>query len=147
MRGDTAPCRIHSRVLIIIHENEDTPSVKAAVPVEVVKTVGVRHKQIAAYQETGTARQGFVRDPIVYQNPTDLASELIVLTIWREVPHLFKVWGTEDSLCVPLKFRDVFYLLRSLNEWVVKDAFWDNDIVGEPAVVIGEGVCETKDGT
>ena len=99
--------------------------------------MGVRHKQIGAYQETGTGPQRFVRDPIEYQNPTDFAPQLVVLTIWREVPHLFKVWGAEDNLWVPLKCRDAFYLLRSLNDWVVKDVFWDNDIVGEP-------VCQAK---
>ena len=69
-------------------------------------TVVVRHKQIGTDQKAGT-RQASVRIvPLRYIKPTDLGAKLVVLTLAREVPHLFKVCGTDDFIGDPLIFSE-----------------------------------------
>ena len=111
-----------------------------------MNTVVVCHKQIGPDQETGTDPEVTRLVPRRYSDPGDFASELIVSTIYREVSHFLKVWATDDKLWYDLSFGEVGYIRWSLRDWKLETFVWDN-CFGGVAVSIGEGVCETKEGT
>ena len=69
--------------------------------------MAVRHKQIGTDKETGTGPATAVRR-LRYIKPTDFGAKLVVLTIFGEVPHLFKVWSAEDKIRDFLEFWGPF---------------------------------------
>ena len=115
----------------------------------------VRHKQIGADQETRTSINVARPVPQRYSNPTDFASELIVLTISRKVSHFLKVVATEDIIRCNLNFGEPVDIQDSRGDGNLENAVGVNDFgglgvftyFGGLGVFIGEGVCETKDGT
>ena len=68
--------------------------------------VAVRHKQIGTDQKAGTGQASVRIVPLRYMKPTDLGAKLVVLTLAREVPHLFKIIGTDDFIGAPLIFSE-----------------------------------------
>ena len=86
-----------------------------------MNTVVVRHEQIGTYEEPGTdpkSRNVSLR----YNKPADFGAKLVVLTLAREVAHLFKVWSTDDSIGTPLIFSVALYI-RSVSSRGIKAAF------------------------
>ena len=109
-----------------------------------MNTVVVRHEQIGTYEETGTYPNSPRIVPLRYNKPADFGSQLVVLTLAREVAHLLKVWSADDSIGGPLKFRGALYIRFPLSGWKLKVFHQYKVIVGEPTDFISEPVCETK---
>jgi len=112
-----------------------------------MKTVVVRHEQIGTDEEAGTDPKSARDEPIRDNNPADFGAKQVVPTIWREIPHLFKVGSTDDIIWDPLIFSVALDIRFPFSGWDVKGSHRYKVLVSEPVVGISEPAVEIREST